>query len=203
MEYDLARAHLSANGGAATTPKGILPAANGAGFLFGYCNGVPASALAGFAPGALVVDYSNHNTYKNTGTVTSTIWELQLTGVTATAAELNQLDMSVKTETVTEATKATGITAGSRYVKITGGTGFTGLVLPLPTAAEVGMVKQITLDTISSSSVAITITNVAVGGTAATTATFDAAGESLILIGKVFGTTYRWSVIGEDGVTLS
>jgi hypothetical protein len=51
--------------------------------------------------------------------------------------------------------------------------------------------------------VAITITNVAVGGTAATTATFDAAGESLVLIGKVFGTTYRWSVIGEDGVTLS
>jgi hypothetical protein len=126
-----------------------------------------------------------------------------LVALTATAAELNTLDMSAKTETVAEAAKATGITAGSRYVKITGGTGFTGLVLPLPTAAEVGMIKQITLDTLTSGSVAITITNIAVGGSAATTATFDAAGESLILIGKVFGTTYRWSVLAEDGVTLS
>ena len=116
---------------------------------------------------------------------------------------MNILDLSATTETVASATKTTGITAGSRYVKITGGTGFTGLVLPVPTAAQVGMVKQITLDTITSGAVTMTITNIAVGGTAATTATFDAAGESLVLIGKVYGTTYRWSVIGEDGVTLS
>jgi hypothetical protein len=116
---------------------------------------------------------------------------------------LNMLDLSAKTETVTEATKATGITAGSRLVKITGGTGFTGLVLPLPTASELGMVKQITLDSISSSSVAITITNIAIHGTAATTATFDAAGETLVLIGAIFGTTYRWLVVKECGVTLS
>lgn len=126
-----------------------------------------------------------------------------LAAITSTAAELNMLDLSAKTETVTEATKATGITAGSRLVKITGGTGFTGLVLPLPTAAELGMVKQITLDTISSSSVAITITNIAIHGTAATTATFDAAGETLVLIGAIFGTTYRWLVVKECGVTLS
>lgn len=126
-----------------------------------------------------------------------------LDALTATAAELNMLDLSAKTETVTEATKATGITAGSRVVKITGGTGFTGLVLPLPTAAEVGMVKQITLDTISSNSVAITIANIAIHGSAATTATFDAAGETLILIGGIYGTTYRWFVVAECGVTLS
>lgn len=125
------------------------------------------------------------------------------TAVGATAAELNKLDLSAVTETVTEATKASGITAGSRVVKITGGTGFTGLVLPLPTAAEVGMVKQITLDTITSGSVAMTLTNIAIGGSAATTATFDAAGETLVLIGGVAGTTYRWHVIGESGVTLS
>ena len=126
-----------------------------------------------------------------------------LAAITSTAAELNMLDLSAKTETVTEATKTTGITAGSRLVKITGGTGFTGLVLPLPTAAELGMVKQITLDSISSSSVAITITNIAIHGTAATTATFDAAGETLVLIGAIFGTTYRWLVVKECGVTLS
>ena len=133
----------------------------------------------------------------------STAQKAVLDALTATAAELNILDLSATTETVASATKTTGITAGSRYVKITGGTGFTGLVLPLPTAAQVGMVKQITLDTITSGAVTMTITNIAVGGTAATTATFDAAGESLVLIGKVYGTTYRWSVIGEDGVTLS
>lgn len=133
----------------------------------------------------------------------STAQKAVLDALTATAAELNLLDLSALTETVDEAAKTTGITAGSRYVKITGGTGFSGLVLPLPTAAQVGMVKQITLDSIEAGSVAITITNVVVGGTAATTATFDAAGESLILIGMVFGTTYRWSVIGEVGVTLA
>ena len=186
---------------------------------------VPTDGTAGYQTGCLFqhIDGSTGTAfYVNEGSVTScdfnavaaltaaqeaaipsTAQKAVLDALTATAAELNLLDLSALTETVTEATKASGITAGSRFVKITGGTGFTGLVLPLPTAAQVGMVKQITLDTLSSGSVAMTITNIAVGGTAATTATFDAAGESLILIGKVFGTTYRWSVIGEDGVTLS
>lgn len=135
--------------------------------------------------------------------IPSTAQKAVLDALTATAAELNLLDLSALTETVTEATKVTGITAGSRVVKITGGTGFTGLVLPLPTAAEVGLIKQITLDTISSNSVAITIANIAILGSAATTATFDAAGETLILIGGIYGTTYRWFVVAECGVTLS
>jgi len=125
-----------------------------------------------------------------------------LAAITSTAAELNQLDLSAKTDTATEATKATAITAGSRVVKITGGTGYTGLVLPVPTAAEVGLVKQITLDTISSGAVVITITNIAIGGTQAATASFDAAGETLVLVGAVYGTTYRWIVLKEHGVTL-
>lgn len=133
----------------------------------------------------------------------STAQKAVLDALTATAAELNILDLSAKTDTATEAKKATAITAGSRYVKITGGTGFTGLVLPVPTAAEVGLVKQITLDTLDSGSVAMTITNIAIGGTAATTATFDAAGETLVLLGVVYGSTFRWVVLKEHGVTLS
>jgi hypothetical protein len=160
-----------------------------------YVNEGTASSCSFQAVAALTADQE--------AALPSTAQKAVLDALTATAAELNLLDLSALTETVAEAAKTTGITAASRYVKITGGTGFTGLVLPLPTAAQVGMVKQITLDTIESGAVAITITNIAVGGTAATTATFDAAGESLILIGKVFGTTYRWSVIGQDGVTLS
>lgn len=201
------------------------PAADVSGLLLASGQTVPSDGDSGYATGCLF-QHTDGTTgtalYVNEGTVTSCSFQAisaltaaqeallltsgqqaLLAAITSTAAELNLLDMSAKTETVAEAAKTTGITAGSRFVKITGGTGFTGLVLPLPTAAEVGMVKQITLDSIESGSVAITIANVAVGGTAATTATFNAAGDSLILIGKVYGTTYRWSVIGEDGVTLS
>jgi hypothetical protein len=163
---------------------------------------IGATAGTATASKAVILNAASHIDAVNT-TALSIGASGSATPVTSTAAELNMLDLSAKTETVTEATKATGITAGSRIVKITGGTGFTGLVLPLPTAAELGMVKQITLDSISSSSVAITITNIAIHGTAATTATFDAAGETLVLIGAIFGTTYRWMVIAECGVTLS
>lgn len=196
-----------------------------AGFLLASGATVPTDGEAGYQTGCLFqhIDGSASTAfYVNEGSVTScdfnavaaltaaqkaalpsTAQKAVLDALTATAAELNNLDLSAKTDTATEATKATAITAGSRYVKITGGTGYTGLVLPVPTAAEVGLVKQITLDTISSGSVAITITNIAIGGTQATTATFDAAGETLVLVGAVYGTTFRWIVLKEHGVTLS
>jgi hypothetical protein len=201
------------------------PVPGSAGLLLASGATVPTSGTRGYQTGC-IFQHTDGSTgtafYVNEGTASScsfqavaaltaaqeaalpsTAQKAVLDALTSTAAELNMLDLSAKTETVTEATKATGITAGSRLVKITGGTGFTGLVLPVPTAAELGMVKQITLDSISSSSVAITITNIAIHGTAATTATFDAAGETLVLIGAIFGTTYRWMVVAECGVTLS
>lgn len=118
----------------------------------------------------------------------------------STAAELNKLDQSAMTDTITSAAKT--ITAGSRVVKITGGEGFTGVVLPAPTAAEVGQLKIITLDTLTSGAVTMALTN-AIGGSQATSASFDAAGETLVLIGAVYGTTYKWLVLKEHGVTLS
>lgn len=201
------------------------PRLDDGGLLFASGITVPTDAAAGYATGCLF-QHTDGTTgtafYVNEGSVTSCDFnavaaltaaqeallltagqQSLLVAITATAAELNQNDLSAKTDTATEATKATAITAGSRYVKITGGTGYTGLVLPVPTAAEVGLVKQITLDTISSGAVAITITNVAIGGTQATTATFDAAGETLVVIGAVYGTTFRWIVLKEHGVTLS
>jgi len=167
---------------------------------------VPADGTAGYEPGCLFqhTDGSTNTAlYINEGTSTSCDFNAvsALGNVTATAAELNNLDLSAKTETITSAAKT--ITAGSRVVKITGGTGFTGVVLPVPTAAEVGLVKQITLDTITSGAVTMTLTNIAVGGTAAATASFDAAGETLVLVGAVYGATYRWIVLKEHGVTLS
>ena len=186
---------------------------------------VPTDATLGYATGC-IFQHTDGTTgtalYINEGTYTSCLFaavaaltaaqeallltagqQSLIAAITATSAELNNLDLSAKTVTVDEAGKTTGITAAARVVKITGGTGYTGLVLPVPTAAEVGLVKQITLDTITSGSVAITITNIAVGGTAATTATFDAAGETLVLIGLVYGATFRWLVLDEHGVTLS
>jgi len=173
------------------------PDQSASGLLFASGITVPTDGTAGYATSCIFQHTdggAGTSFYINEGSVTSCSFA---------AAELNTLDISAKTVTVAEAAKTTGITAAARLVKITGGTGFTGLVLPLPTAAELGMVKQITLDTISSSTVAMTITNIAIHGTGATTATFTNAGETLVLIGAIFGTTYRWMVVAECGVVLS
>jgi hypothetical protein len=51
--------------------------------------------------------------------------------------------------------------------------------------------------------VTLALTNV-IGGSAATTATFDAAGETLVVRAvQTDSSTYRWLVIKEHGVTLS
>lgn len=55
----------------------------------------------------------------------------------------------------------------------------------------------------ATNSVTLALTNV-VGGSAATTATFDAAGETLVLVSIQTGaSTFKWLVIKEHGVTLT
>ena len=153
--------------------------------------------MSSVAKGAILVGYHDAAGKTAQTTVEAVVAEILaiVAGITATAAELNNLDLSAKSETVTEATKATAITAGSRVVKITGGTGYSGTVIPVPTAAEVGLVKQITLDTITSGTVAFTVTNIIVGGTGSTTLTLTNAGDCIIVIGIVYGTTFRWKVL--------
>jgi hypothetical protein len=119
-----------------------------------------------------------------------------LATLTATADELNAIaDVSANTVTVTEGTKTTAITAAARIVKVTGGTGYSGMVIPVPTAGEVGRLKQITLDTITSGTVVSTVSNIVVGGTGSTTLTLTNAGDCIVLIGIVYGATYRWKVL--------
>ena len=73
------------------------------------------------------------------------------------------------------------------------------MTLAAPTSAEDGIVKaskMIARD--GTNTVTLALTNV-VGGSAATTATFDSAGETLIL--QAAGG--KWVVIKEFGVTLT
>lgn len=71
------------------------------------------------------------------------------------------------------------------------------ITLAAPSAP--GITKVITmLSTTSTNTVTLALTNV-VGGTQTTTATFDAAGETLILVSNAT----KWVVVKEYGVTLS
>lgn len=71
------------------------------------------------------------------------------------------------------------------------------ITLAAPSAP--GITKVITmLSTTSTNAVTLALTNV-VGGTAASSASFDAAGETLILVSNAT----KWVVVKEYGVTLS
>lgn len=118
--------------------------------------------------------------------------------VTATVAELNKLDRSAQTENISG---ADALDPAKQESIITGGTGF-AVTLAAPTAAEIGHHKTITLEAIDSGAVTMALTNV-VGGTAAGSASFDTAGEALILLGATIGAVRKWVVIKELDVTLS
>jgi hypothetical protein len=118
------------------------------------------------------------------------------TALTATAAEINSAtDASTFTQTITE---ADAIDLDARHVKITGpATSTYAVTLAAPTVG--GIVKVIEMvATTSTNAVTLALTNV-VGGSAATTATFNAAGEILTLVSA----GSKWVVLDEFGVTLS
>jgi len=123
-----------------------------------------------------------------------------MVGLNATASELNSAaDQSANTEDISG---AGALTPGTRVSQIAGGTGF-AVTLAAPTAAEVGKLKIITLESISSSAVTMALTEV-IGGTAGTSASFDAAGETLVLVGvESAPASFKWLVLKEHGVTLS
>lgn len=127
--------------------------------------------------------------------VTSTAAELNiLTGVTATAAELNiAADASAQTETI----DAGGTVSAVKRITKIGGTGAGAVTLAAPNATMLGLVKIIEMSA-AAGAVTMALTNVD-GGSAATSASFDAIGEVLILVAGVS----KWHVIKEIGVTLS
>jgi hypothetical protein len=119
-----------------------------------------------------------------------------LVGLTASIAELNTLDLSAETETIDSGDAASASLRITNIDNTTGGAG--AITLAAPNAAMVGSIKIITM-TVDGGDVTLALTNV-VGGTAATTATFDAVGETLVLLG---GANSKWIVLKEYGVTLS
>lgn len=94
---------------------------------------------------------------------------------------------------------ATGaISLNANHVKITGpASGTYAVTLAAPSRGSQAMVIEMTATT-STNAVTLALTNV-VGGTAATTATFNAAGETLTLISN----STKWVVLDEYGVTLA
>lgn len=114
-----------------------------------------------------------------------------LDGATVTAAELNDNDISARTQAITA---AGAIDLDARHVTLTTGAGY-AVTLAAPTRAGITKVIEC-LD--GTNNVTLALTNV-IGGTAGTTATFNAANETLVLV----STSLKWCVIAESGVTLS
>jgi hypothetical protein len=93
-------------------------------------------------------------------------------------------------------TAASAINLDARYVAIQESAGNYAVTLAAPTVA--GITKIIEMTARASGTVTLSLSNV-VGGSAGTTASFDAVGETLILISR----SAKWVVLKEVGVTLS
>lgn len=117
-----------------------------------------------------------------------------LDGATVTTAEVNLLDLSAQTEAITE---AGAVSVVKRYTTLDSSGGTYAITLAAPDASMVGQVKVIEMLT-AGNDVTMALTEVQ-GGTAATTATFNAANETLTLVAG----SLKWNVVGESGVTLS
>lgn len=99
---------------------------------------------------------------------------------------------------VQEITAAVAIDLDANHVKITGpATSTYAVTLGVPRRAGQIMVIEM-IATTDKNAVTLALTNVS-GGSAATTATFDAAGETLTLVSA----NAKWIVLDELGVTLA
>lgn len=137
----------------------------------------------------------SNNTWSGTNDFTGGI-SIGGVDIDATALEINAAaDDSLNLETVTEA-GAISVTKRNTNFDSTGGT-FAATLAACP-ATMIGKIKTIRM-AVDNGDVTIALTNVQ-GGTAASTATFDAVGEELVLIGSAGG---KWTVVKEFGVTLS
>jgi len=117
-----------------------------------------------------------------------------LNGATVTTAELNVLDASANTETILV---AGAINPATRITYLSAASGAYAVTLAVPSAAMLGQVKVIEM-TVAGNNITLALTNVQ-GGTAGTTATFNAVNETLVLVAG----SLKWNVVGESGVTLT
>lgn len=119
------------------------------------------------------------------------------TAITATAAEINNAaDNSARLQSITGATAVT--VDGTIGVASIDSGGAYAITLAAPSAAMRGRTLVIEYGQGGTDAVTLALTNVQ-GGSAATTATFNADNETLILVGG----ESKWNVMVEIGVTLS
>ena len=127
-------------------------------------------------------------------TVVATDVTAALSGLTSTADELNKNDVSLQAETIVK----TGVVSVTKLnTKIDSTTGTGAVTLAAPDATVYGKLKTIEM-TVDAGDITLALTQV-VGGSAATTATFAAVGDTLVLL----ATTSKWVVLKEYGVVLS
>ncbi len=120
--------------------------------------------------------------------------QLVTLGVNATAAEVNaRCDDSAMLENVVAAGALSVTVAASTLAVVSGG----AVTLAAPSKPAMQKIIKMTVD---DGDVTLALTNV-VGGTQATTATFSAVGQTLVLISDV--ASGKWLVLKEQGVVLS
>ena len=116
------------------------------------------------------------------------------TAINSTPAEIDlQCDVSAQTETIIGAGAVSVVKRLSNLALVGAG----AVTLAAPGATMLGMVKVITM-TVDNGDVTLALTNVQ-GGSAASTATFSAVGQQLVLVGA----SAKWTVVGQGGVVLS
>lgn len=115
--------------------------------------------------------------------------------VAITGGSVTGATLAGAVQTITE---ADAISLDANHVKITGpATSTYAVTLAAPTRGGQIMVIEM-VGTTATNAVTLALTNIA-GGSAATTATFDAAAETLTLVSR----STKWIVLDEIGVTLA
>lgn len=149
----------------------------------------------GAASKAVVLDAGEDYTWPATGVLTyGVLKDPAGTSLGATAAEINsKCQNSVRTQTIAAA-GALSVTIPQSNLALVGAGAVT---LAAPT--DNGMIKVISMTT-DNGDVTLALTNV-VGGSAATTCTFNDVGDHLVLVSSVLAG--KWIVLKEVGVAMS
>jgi hypothetical protein len=160
--------------------------------------------IAGIVTGYFTLPYINGAECASTGaqidaavagTTGGNATQVNSVATASTGAEVDvQCDVSVNTETIA---KTTTVSVTKRMTKIDSTTGTGAITLAAPGAAMFGMIKVIEM-TVDGGDITLALTNVT-GGSAATTCTFSAINQALVLVGG----TNKWHVIAESGAALT
>lgn len=118
-------------------------------------------------------------------------------GGTALGATYEEINLSSDVSAQTETVVAAGAVSVTKRITNLALVGAGAVTLAAPDASMLGSVKIITM-TVDNGDVTLDLTNVT-GQSSGTGVTFDAVGDSLILVGGVS----KWHVIGEAAITLA